>query len=126
MLPIRHIPPLLVAIALNLGGLFLFFVPEACITESELPPSHFTISSAQIFFGAVGSRTTAFALMMWALYLQRKYAATNTILISMTYIGLADVFICWKEGSVGVAVMRGVSWLAIGGWGFFRITVGRR
>ncbi len=62
---------------------------------------------------------------MWIFYLQGKFAAVDTVLSLLLYVGAVDAYVCWLEGMPGKAVFRGVSGLVIGGWGFLGLTAQR-
>jgi hypothetical protein len=42
----------------------------------------------------------------------------------MAYVGIADGYVCWKEGVPGKAIFRMASTFFFAGWGAFGMTKG--
>ena len=125
MIPLRHIPPLLVTAALTFGGLMPFFNAQAAIEEFGLP-EHVAISKpAQSVMMLSSARGSAIGIALFTFYFQRKYAAFDTVLAALLYVGFADGYICWIEGVPNKAIFRAASGAVIGGWGLLGLTSGR-
>ncbi|KAK7064829.1 multicopper oxidase type 1, secreted [Favolaschia claudopus] len=122
MVPLRHIPPLFVAFALTFGGLYPFFDAPGAIREFGLPNHVATSSPAQSVMKLSSARGSAIGLALFAFYLRKQYAAFDTVLASLFYVGLVDGYVCWQEGVPGKALFRFCSGLIIGGWGFLGLT----
>jgi len=122
MIPLRHIPPLFVSAALTFGGLFPFFDGPGAIREFGLPESVATSRAATSVMILSSGRGTAIGLALFAFYFQRKYAAFDTVMTSLFYVGLVDGYVCWLEGVSGRGLFRFASGVLIGGWGLLGLT----
>jgi len=61
-----------------------------------------------------GHATPRLGVAMWMLYVQGKFAAVDTILSTMAYIGLVDGNVCWQEGVLGNAIFPASAGVVIG------------
>lgn len=121
---LRHIPPLLVATALTFGGLIPFFNAEYAILEFGLPKRIAISKPAQSIMIVSSARITAIGLALFTFYFQEKFAAVDTMLAILGYVGLVDGYVCWLENVPEKAVFRTVSGALIAAWGWFGITAG--
>ncbi|KAJ6519175.1 hypothetical protein C8R45DRAFT_14168 [Mycena sanguinolenta] len=122
MIPLRHIPPLFVATALTFGGLWPVFDGPGAIRDFGLPERVAVSSPAQSVMILSSGRGTAIGLALFAFYFQRKYAAFDTVMASLLYVGLVDGYVCWLEGVPGKALFRFSSGVLIAGWGVLGFT----
>jgi Domain of unknown function (DUF4267) len=121
---LRHVPPLLVATALTFGGLMPFFNAEYAILEFGLL-KRITISKpAQSIMIVSSARITAIGLALFTFYYQEKFAAVDTILAILGYVGLVDGYVCWHEDVRNKAAFRTISGALIAAWGWFGMTAG--
>jgi hypothetical protein len=71
------------------------------------------------------ARTTALGLLMFIFYQQGKFADVDIVMSVMgAYLGVADGYVCWKEGMPDKAVFRCVSGMVIAGCGMVGLTAG--
>ena len=117
-----HVPPLLVATALTVGGMMPFWNPDGAIREFGLPERIAVSPPAHACFIISGARISALGMALWVFYLQDKLAAVDTVLALLFYVGAVDGYVCWREGESGKAVFRFLSGVVIGGWGALSLT----
>lgn len=120
----RHIPPLFIASAFTLGGLLPFWKPDRAIREYGLPGHIATSRAAHTTFAIYGSRVTIMGALMWNFYLRGDFGALDTCMAVLFWAGVADGYLCWKEGAVGSAWFRLLSSVAVSSWGLFGMTSG--
>ena len=122
MVTILHIPVLLIATLLTFGGTVPYFNPAYAIREFGLPAriSDSPASHPIIMYG--GARTSALGMLLFVFYSQNQLAAVDTVLTVMIYVGLADGYICWREGVPAKGVVRATAGLIIGTWGMLGLT----
>ena len=121
---LRHIPPLFVATATTFGGLLPFFNAEYAIVEFGLPQRIAVSKPVQAIMVASSARITAIGLSLFVFYFQGSFAAVDTVLAILSYVGLVDGYVCWREGVPKKAIFRLVSGLLIAAWGWFGMTTG--
>jgi Domain of unknown function (DUF4267) len=121
---LRHVPPLLVATVLTFGGLMPFFNAEYAILEFGLPKRLAISKPAQSIMMVSSARVTAIGLALFTLYFQENFAALDTILAVLGYVGLVDGYVYWLEDVPTKAVFRTISGVLIAAWGRFGMTVG--
>lgn len=119
---LRHGPPLLIATALTFGGLMPFFNAEYAILEFGLPQRVAISKPAQSIMIISSARITAIGLALFTFYAQQNYAAVDTILFILGYVGLVDGYVCWREKVPNRAIFRAMSGLLIAAWGWFGMT----
>lgn len=90
-----------------------------------LPERIASSPEAQSVFMVYSSRTTIMGVMLYTFWLKRMYSAMDIILICLGWAGVADGYVCWKEGVPGTGVFRLVSGLVLAGLGAAGITEGR-
>ncbi|KAB8073003.1 hypothetical protein BDV29DRAFT_158025 [Aspergillus leporis] len=120
----RHSLPLSVATTTTFGGLIPFFDAEYAIRAFGLPQRVAISKPAQSVMITGTARTTAIGLALFTFYSQAKLEEVDTILIILGYVGLADGYVCWREGVPDKAVFRTVSGLVIAACGWFGMTAG--
>ncbi|KAK2736780.1 hypothetical protein FQN57_000552 [Myotisia sp. PD_48] len=120
----RHLPPLLVATATTFGGLMPYFNAESAILEFGLPQRIAISKPAQAIMITSSARITTIGLVLFTFYFQNKLAEVDTVLSLLGYIGLADGYVCWREGVPKKAAFRAVSGLLIAAWGWFGLSQG--
>ncbi|KAL3478519.1 hypothetical protein BJX99DRAFT_224262 [Aspergillus californicus] len=121
---LNHIPPLFVATTTTFGGLLPFFAAEYAIREFGLPERIATSQPAQAVMITGSARVTALGMAIFAFYSQGKFTEVDTIMTILGYVGLADGYVCWKEGVPGKGLFRAGSGLAIAAWGWWGMTTG--
>lgn len=121
---LRHIPSLFVATATTFGGLMPFFNAEHAILEFGLPQRIAISKPAQSIMVVSSARITAIGLALFTFYFQGHFAAVDTILTILGYVGLVDGYVCWCEGVPNKAGFRTISGTLIAAWGWFNMTAG--
>ncbi|KAI9699180.1 MAG: hypothetical protein M1820_007259 [Bogoriella megaspora] len=121
---LRNVPPLIVAIATTFGGLLPFFNPQYAILEFGLPERIATSQPAQAVMVTQSARITAIGMSIFTFYYQGNFAAVNTMLTILGYVGLVDGYVCWCEGMPNKGVFRLVSGLLIAACGWFGMAAG--
>lgn len=119
-----HLLPLAVATAHAFGGLVSPLVdPEGAILMFGLPRRIAESPAAQSVFPSGSIRTSAFGVLVWVFYLQRKLEEVDTVNIVMgIWLGLADSYVCWMAGVSGQAAFKATAGLLIAGWGAAGLT----
>ncbi|KAI8722445.1 hypothetical protein NCS52_00388400 [Fusarium sp. LHS14.1] len=117
-----HIPPLFIASAFTLGGLLPFVNPARAIREFGLPEGIARSQPAHTCFAVYGSRVSIMGVSMWIFYLRGELKTLDTLMALLFWAGVADGYLCWKEGVPGKALFRFFSGLVVGGWGFLGLT----
>ncbi|ERF77032.1 hypothetical protein EPUS_07938 [Endocarpon pusillum Z07020] len=119
---LRHVPPLFVATALTFGGLMPFFNAEYAILEFGLPERIASSKAAQSIMIISSARITAIGLSIFTFCFQEKFAAVDTKLTILGYVGLVDGYVCWLEDVPSTAIVRIISGALIAAWGWFGMT----
>ncbi|KAL2819087.1 hypothetical protein BDW59DRAFT_151683 [Aspergillus cavernicola] len=119
---LNHIPPLFVATTTTFGGFIPFFNAEYAIKEFGLPDRVAISKPAQSVMMTSAARISALGMAIFAFYSQDKLKEVDTIMAILGYVGLADGYVCWKEGVPGRGVFRAASGLAIAAWGWWGMT----
>jgi hypothetical protein len=117
-----HIPPLLIATSLTIGGMMPFWNPEGAIRAFGLPDRIAVSKPAQSCFTVYSSRATVHGAAIWILYLRGNLSAVDTLLSVLIYATAIDGYVCWKEGVRGSAVFRMTAGFIVSGWGLFNLT----
>lgn len=114
-----HLLPLAMATAHAIGGLVWPLVdPKGSILMFGLPERVAESPAAQTVFASGSIRTSAFGVLVWVFYLQRKLKEVDTVnLIMGIWLGFADSYVCWLEGVHGQAVFKATAGMLIAGWG---------
>ncbi|KAF4610378.1 hypothetical protein G7Y89_g15741 [Cudoniella acicularis] len=122
---LRHIPPLLIATTISLGGTMTFFNVEKAIQTFGLPQRIAISKTAQPVMTLSSARISAIGISIWALYLGNHFEAVDVVCATMGYIALVDGYVCWKEGVPGTAAWRTASTALVALWGLMGMTAGR-
>jgi hypothetical protein len=125
VLELRHVPALLIATTITLGGTMPFFNPERAIQTFGLPQRIATSKPAHAIMICSSARVSAVGIALWALYLGQHFQAMDIVFASMGYIGVVDAYVCWKEGVPGKAVFRATSAGLVALWGLLGMTAGK-
>jgi hypothetical protein len=120
-----HIPPLFIATTFTLGGLLPFFNPRRAMREFGLPESLASSPAAHTPFAVYGSRMTLLGMALWTFYLRGDLRAIDTIMSLLLVAGVADGYVCWKEGVPGQGIFRFLSSIALATWGLLGVTEAR-
>jgi hypothetical protein len=122
----RHIPPLLLATQVTLGGLMPFtHGPEAALLKFGFP-KQIAVSKAAWPVIKIGSaRVTAIGLAIWGMYLGGHFEAVDILIASTGWIGLVDGMVFAKEGAPGAATFRASLTGVIALWGVLGMTTGK-
>ncbi|KAF7917248.1 uncharacterized protein EAE98_010353 [Botrytis deweyae] len=120
----RHIPALLTAAPMFLGGLFHGLLePKAALLTWGMVEEVAQSREAQIVYYGHTMRTSTLGLLVFAFYAQGNLTAVDTTMSIMgIYCGIADVLIIWYKGNRGVIPVRLFSVLCIGAWGLAGMT----
>ncbi|KAM5349469.1 hypothetical protein ACJ41O_005974 [Fusarium nematophilum] len=117
-----HIPPLFIATAFTLGGLLPFWNPSRAMREYGLPDRIATSQTAHTPFAIYGSRVSILGVAMWTFYLRGDFRSLDTIMGLLLGAGVADGYLCWKEGVPGRGWFRFLSSAVVGGWGLLGLS----
>jgi hypothetical protein len=123
---LRHIPPLLLATTITIGGTVPFIQgPEAALLMFGFP-RRIAISKAAWPVIKVGSaRVSAMGIAIWGMYLGGHFEAIDILLASMAWIAVIDGIVCSKDGAPGSTVFRVTSAIAVAVWGLLGMTTGK-
>lgn len=121
---VTHLLPLAVATLHASGGLISPLIDsKGAILMFGLPERVAESPAAQTVFASGSIRTSAFGVLVWVFYLQRKLEAVDTVhLVMGTFLGLADSYVCWLAGVPGHAAFKATAGLLIAGWGAAGLT----
>lgn len=103
-----------------------FFNAEYAILEFGLPQRIAISKPAQSIMIVSSARITAIGLAMFIFYWQENFAAVDTIMTTLGYVGLVDGYVCWREGVPSKTVSRAGSGLFFAVWGWLGMTAGKR
>lgn len=119
-----HLLPLAVATLHAAGGLISPLIdPKGAILMFGLPERIAESPAAQTVFASGSIRTSAFGVLVWVFYLQRKLEAVDTVhLVMGLWLGFADSYVCWLAGVPGQAAFKATAGLLIAGWGAAGLT----
>ena len=122
----RHIPPLLIATQITLGGLYPWLhSPRAALLKFGLPP---TIASSKAAWPVIKidpAPATAIGLALWGMYLGGHFEAMDILLSSMAWVGVVDGLVCYRDGEKGSVVKRAGLTGVVAGWGVLGRTTGK-
>ncbi|KAF7508629.1 hypothetical protein GJ744_009021 [Endocarpon pusillum] len=96
-LTLRQVPPFFVATALTFGELMPFFNAEYAILEFGLPERIAIFKAAQSIMIISSASITAIGVSIFTFCLQEKFAAVDTILAILGYVGSVDGYVCGLE-----------------------------
>jgi len=119
LVPLRHVPILFVASGLTFGGMWANVNPHGAALLFGLPPRIAESLPAQAVMTLCSGRSSVIGMAIWTFYLKKDYAAVDTILILIGYLGLVDGYICWREGVPAKAVERAVASIFAAAVGWF-------
>ncbi|KAI0518431.1 hypothetical protein F5B22DRAFT_62114 [Xylaria bambusicola] len=120
----RHVPALLAATPMFLGGLFhgLMKPKEALLTYGMSERTANSREGQIVYYGHT-MRTSTLGLLVLVFYLRGDLAAVDTTMTIMgSYCGLADVFLLWRYGDRSKAPVRLLNVSLIAAWGFAGMT----
>ncbi|KAF7897748.1 uncharacterized protein EAF01_008714 [Botrytis porri] len=121
----RHIPPLLLATAITIGGTMPLWNAENAIRTFGFNEKIAVSKSAHPVMISGSARVTAVGLALWGLYLGDHFEAMDVVIASLGYLAVVDGYVCWKHGVPGSVAFRTISAGVISLWGFFGMTTGR-
>ncbi|PSN71414.1 hypothetical protein BS50DRAFT_631370 [Corynespora cassiicola Philippines] len=122
----RHIPPLLLATTITLGGMMPFLRgPEAALLEFGFPKSIASARAAWPVIKTGSARASAMGIAIWGMYLGGHLEAVDILIGSMAWIGVVDGVVCAREGAPGSAAFRMGSTGMVALWGLLGMTGGR-
>jgi hypothetical protein len=117
-----HLLPLAIATVFIPGGMMPLWDGAGAIREYGLPERIASSKEAQTAFIIYGSRMTAWGFGLWIFYSRRDFKAFDTMLALLFYLGLNDLYVCWREGEQNQGIFRFGCGLLISSWGFFGMT----
>lgn len=122
----RHLPALLSAAAMFLGGLIHGTLkPKEALLRYGMPEDIARSREAQIVYYGHTMRTSTLGLLIFILYAQGNLTGVDTTMAVMGgYCGITDVILIWCYGTHSVIPMRLISVLCIAAWGLAGITAG--
>ena len=121
---LHHVPPLLVATALTFGGLIPLVNAEYAIQKVGLPQRIAGSTPAHPIMILCSARITAIGLALFTFYYRGNFAAVDTVLATLGYVGLVDGYVGGREGVPNTGVFRLVSGALFGAWGWWGLTAG--
>lgn len=123
---LRHLPPLLLATQITIGGLMPFtHGPEASLLKFGFPQNIAASKAAWPVIKVGSARVTAMGLAMWGMYLGDHFEAIDILLASIGWIGLVDGLVCYKEGASGSTLFRVGLTSLVALWGLLGITTAK-
>ncbi|KAI9707922.1 MAG: hypothetical protein M1820_004341 [Bogoriella megaspora] len=123
---LRHIPPLLLATAITIGGLMPFYsTPEKALLKFGFPKRVATSQGAWPVITVGSARVSTIGVALWGLYLGGHFAAMDVLLASMGWMAVVDGWVCYQEGASDTAIFRASSTGAVAIWGLLGMTAGR-
>jgi hypothetical protein len=121
----RHIPALLLATTITIGGAMPFWAgPEKSLEAFGFPSRISTAKAAHPLIITQSARISALGAAIWVLYLRGHFEAVDIVIASFGYVGIVDSYTCYKEGVPKAALNRGLSTGLIALWGLFGMTNG--
>jgi hypothetical protein len=122
----RHIPPLLLATQVTLGGMMPFtHGPEASLLKFGFPKEIAFAKAAWPVIKIGSARVTAIGLAIWGMYLGGHYEAIDILIASTGWIAIIDGIVCHKKGAAGSTAFRVGLTTAIALWGLLGMTTGK-
>ncbi|KAI1180007.1 hypothetical protein F4777DRAFT_574291 [Nemania sp. FL0916] len=122
----QHIPALLVATTMTLGGVWGLLYPRDAIQEFGFPSHIANAPAAAPVFRAGNARTIVIGLLTSTFYLRGQLEAVDTVVaITGAYCGLVDSYVVWKAGNPRKALFRLVSSAALSACGLWGLTARR-
>ncbi|KAH8731663.1 hypothetical protein GQ44DRAFT_604351 [Phaeosphaeriaceae sp. PMI808] len=121
-LPLRHIPPLFIGTSITCACIPTYFNTPFGMRLYGLPDHIATSSSAQSPFLLYTSRIHAIGMMVLVFYARGDYAAVDTVMSFLGFLGAMDVWVCVREGVKKKAVERGLTSLVVAAWGLAGMT----
>jgi hypothetical protein len=122
----RHIPPLLLAAQITIGGLMPWtHGPRAALLKFGFPPSIASSKAAWPIIKVGSARVSAFGIALFGMYAGGHYEAMDILIASMAWIGLADAWVCYEDGAEGSVLFRSVATGLVVGWGALGMTTGK-
>ncbi|KAF4548416.1 Hypothetical protein D9617_28g065220 [Elsinoe fawcettii] len=120
----RHIPALLLAATITIGGTMPLYNPERAILTFGLPQRIASVRETWPVMASGSARVSAMGLGIWAMYFAGHTKAIDVFMSSFIYIGIVDGWICYQEGVTGAALFRLISSTAVSLIGFMKVTGG--
>ena len=113
-----HIPMLLAATSMTLGGLWTVYNGRDAILAFGLPARIANTSSAPPVMMIAGVRTSVLGLLILIFYSRAQLDVVDIIMaVTGAYAGLVDSYVVWKEASSRTAVLRLISSGLVFAWG---------
>ncbi|KAH7110904.1 hypothetical protein B0J11DRAFT_544181 [Dendryphion nanum] len=123
---LRHLPPLLLATTITLGGTMPFtYGPEAALLKFGFPKSVAISKCAWPVIKVGSARVTTIGLAIWGMYIGGHLEAIDIVLSAMGWMALIDGIVCSKDGVAGSATFRVSSTGAVAIWGLLGMTSGK-
>ncbi|KAI1128318.1 hypothetical protein F5Y10DRAFT_240718 [Nemania abortiva] len=125
-LQLRHVPTLLFASLAAAGVLWPALDPRRALLEFGFPTRIANSPEAAPVMLVAQIRTTSIGIVMYALYLQGKMDALDTILaVYGVLAGIVDGYAVWKQGDTKKALFRLVGSWSFAAYGLAGLTAGR-
>lgn len=122
---LRHIPPLLLATTITIGGTMPLWNAENAIRTFGFRENIAISKPAHPVMVSGSARVTAVGIALWGLYLGNHFEAMDIVIASLGYLAFVDGYVCWKHGVPGSVAFRTGSAGLISLWGVFGMTTGK-
>jgi len=120
----RHLPALLFATSMTLGGTVSLINPQSSITSFGLPKRIAVSGPAQSTMQIGMARVSSIGAALLVLYSRQQYEAMDLVFGCLAWAGAVDAYVCWKEGFPLKAVVRAGLAGMVSLWGCLGMTSG--
>jgi hypothetical protein len=121
-LPMTHILPVFLGTSVSVACIPAYFNAPYAIRLFGLPERIATSPAAVSPWMLYSARIQSLAMMILVFYARGDYAAVDTTMAFIGCFGIADVYVCLKEGVPGKAWERGIWSFVVGLYGLAGVT----
>lgn len=122
----RHLPPLLLATILSIGGTMSFtHGSEAALLKFGFPQQIAGSKAAWPVIKIEGSRVTTIGVALWGMYLGGHLEAMDILFAAMGWMAFVDGVVCSQDALPGKATFRASSTGIVALWGLLGMTSGK-
>ncbi|KAH7066658.1 hypothetical protein BKA63DRAFT_424808 [Paraphoma chrysanthemicola] len=121
-LPARHLPPLLLGTATTVACFPCYFNVPWAIGHYGLPDRIASSSTAHSPWMLYTNRAHVVGMLILTFLAKRNYAAVDTVMAFIGFMGAMDVYVCLKEDVPRTATWRGIASGLMAAWGLLGMT----